>query len=83
MDTDHGDHRHGAGAELEPETRRILENGLRELLELTEGMRFRGTGSERFPLPLTMAICGEVPEPVSLALLALGAGGVLANRRRR
>jgi acetyl-CoA decarbonylase/synthase, CODH/ACS complex subunit beta len=62
MDAEHGDHSHGAGVELEPEARGILVNGLRELLDLTEGMSFRETGSERFPLPLTMAICGEVPE---------------------
>ena len=62
MDTEHVEHSHGAGVELEPEACGILQNGLRELLEMTEGMVFRETGSERFPLPLAMAICGEVPE---------------------
>ena len=85
MDTDHGDHSHGAGFELEPETRRILEKGLRELLALSEGMRFRGTGSERFPLPLAMAICGEVPEPAEVRELVesrLEADPVAALARR-
>ena len=49
-------HTHGAGADLCEAARRILENGLRRLLEMTEGLEFRATSSERSPLPLRAAV---------------------------
>lgn len=59
----HHDHSHGAGVELEPEAQAIPRNGLEELMRLTEGLAFKPVASKRYPLPLTLAICGKVPEP--------------------
>jgi len=45
------------------ETRAILQRGLTELLRMTEGMLFLPVASERYPLPLALAVYGEVPDP--------------------
>ena len=57
------DHSHGAGAHLEPDAHEILRQGLGELLKMAEGLSFMPLVSERYPLPLTVAVYGEAPEP--------------------
>ncbi len=42
---------------------RALQQGLGDLLLLTEGLHFRPLASERYPLPLAMAVYGEAPAP--------------------
>jgi hypothetical protein len=56
-------HTHGAGVALEPEARAILARGLGELLRMTEGLAFRPSASERYPLPLAQAVYDEIPDP--------------------
>ena len=63
MERDSTDHTHGAGIELEPGPRQTLQNGLRELLRLTEGLAFRPIVSARYPLPLAQAVCDATPDP--------------------
>ena len=48
---------------LAPEARDALEAGLEDLLQLTKGLAFRPLPSERYPLPLARAVCGELPDP--------------------
>ncbi len=60
---DRHSHTHGAAVRLEPGPRAVLDHGLGELLALTEGLAFRPTGSERWPLPLAAAVYGEAPAP--------------------
>jgi len=43
------------------ETRAILQRGLTELLRMTEGMLFLSVASERYPLPLALAVYGGGP----------------------
>ena len=50
-------------ARLAPEAWDALEAGLEELLQLTKGLAFRPLPSERYPLPLARAVCGELPDP--------------------
>ncbi|HEX8985917.1 MAG TPA: hypothetical protein VF767_10805, partial [Bryobacteraceae bacterium] len=47
---------------LSPAARAYLQQGLTDLLSLTEGIRFRPLASARYPLPLALAVYGEVPE---------------------
>ena len=54
---------HGVGVRLEGEAEQTVQRGLAELLRLTEGLSFRPLDSERYPLPLTMAIYGSTPPP--------------------
>ena len=56
-------HTHDPGTGLSLEARAILQRGLTELLRMTEGMVFRPVVSERYPLPLALAVYGEVPDP--------------------
>ncbi|MDP6776106.1 MAG: hypothetical protein QGI83_05015 [Candidatus Latescibacteria bacterium] len=56
-------HSHGAGVQLDFAARTILQRGLVQLLELSEGLRFHPLASDRYPLPLSLAVYGEVPEP--------------------
>ncbi len=63
MEHDSKDHTHCASVELEPVPQLILQNGLRQLLRLTTGLEFRPIVSARYPLPLTQAVCGDIPEP--------------------
>ena len=56
-------HAHDHGAILSEEARAILREGITELLRLTKGKKFRPIASERYPLPLALAVYGEVPEP--------------------
>ena len=56
-------HTHGAGVELAPAVRGILERGLSELVRMTEGLAFSPLASSRYPLPLTLAMYREVPDP--------------------
>jgi CO dehydrogenase/acetyl-CoA synthase beta subunit len=55
-------HGHGAGIVLEPEAAAILQRGIAQLIEMTAGLAFRDLPSERFPLPLSAAIYGRVPD---------------------
>jgi ACS/CODH beta subunit C-terminal len=55
-------HTHGAAVKLAPETAAILERGLAELLDLTDGLEFKPLVSERYPLPLSLAVYGETPD---------------------
>jgi hypothetical protein len=60
----HGNaHSHETGAHLDQRARAILERGLRALLDLSEGLTFQPFPSARYPLPLAMAVYGEVPDP--------------------
>ena len=56
-------HTHDHGTGLSQEARTTLRRGLAELLVMTEGMAFRPVASERYPLPLALAVYGEVPDP--------------------
>jgi hypothetical protein len=56
-------HSHDHGMGLSPEARAMLQRGLSELLRMTEGKTFRPVASERYPLPLALAVYGEVPDP--------------------
>src|SRR5271157_826033 len=56
-------HTHDHGTSLSREARAILQRGLTELLRMTEGKVFRPVASERYPLPLALAVYGEVPDP--------------------
>ena len=58
-----GSSTHGSGAGLDAAATVSLRQGLSELLRLTEGLTFRPLVSERYPLPLALAVCGCVPEP--------------------
>jgi len=57
------DHSHHHGIGLSQEARAILKQGLTELLQITQGLGFRPIVSERFPLPLALAVYGEIPDP--------------------
>lgn len=56
-------HIHDDGRALSEEARAILQRGLTELLRITEGKVFQPVASERYPLPLALAVYGEVPDP--------------------
>ena len=56
-------HTHDHGTGLSREAHATLQGGLTELLRMTEGMVFRPVASERYPLPLTLSVYGEVPNP--------------------
>ena len=56
-------HTHDHGTGLSREARATLQRGLTELLRMTEGKVFRPVASERYPLPLALAVYGEVPDP--------------------
>ena len=56
----------GASAALTSEARAVLRDGLAELLDMTEGLEFKPVVSERYPLPLAVAVYGEPPEPESV-----------------
>jgi acetyl-CoA decarbonylase/synthase complex subunit beta len=56
-------HSHHQGNGLSEEARAILKRGLAELLQITQGLAFRPIVSERFPLPLALAVYGEIPDP--------------------
>ncbi len=56
-------HTHGHSTGLSREARATLQRGLTELLRMTEGKVFRPVASERYPLPLALAVYGEVPDP--------------------
>ena len=43
--------------------REILRDGFTELLRKTQDMAFQRVVSERYPLPLAVAVYGEVPDP--------------------
>ncbi len=55
-------HTHGAGAHLTASARRILQKGLTQLLDMTQGLAFRPLPSEKYPLPLTQFAYREVPD---------------------
>jgi len=57
------EHAHDHGFALGGKARAILQQGMAELLRLTEGKKFRPVASERYPLPLALAVYGEVPDP--------------------
>jgi hypothetical protein len=56
-------HSHEAAAVLAPEARAVLQRGLNQLLRMTDGLVFRPLMSERYPLPLALAVYGEIPDP--------------------
>jgi hypothetical protein len=56
-------HTHDYKAGMNGEARAVLQRGLTELLRMTAGMVFRPTTSERYPLPLALAVFGDVPDP--------------------
>jgi len=56
-------HTHDNGTGLSPEARATLQRGLTELLRMTEGKVFWPVASERYPLPLALAVYGEAPDP--------------------
>ena len=56
-------HTHDHGTGLSREARATLQRGLTQLLRMTEGKAFRPVASERYPLPLALAVYGEVPDP--------------------
>ena len=56
-------HTHNDGTGLPREARAVLQRGLAQLLQITKGLRFRAVVSERFPLPLALAVYGEIPDP--------------------
>ena len=57
------DHTHGTGVHLEEAAQATLQRGLSELLHMSEGYRFHPLVSDRYPLPLALAVYGETPEP--------------------
>ena len=57
------DHTHDHGTDLSREARATLQRGLTGLLRMTEGKAFRPVASERYPLPLALAVYGEIPDP--------------------
>ncbi len=57
------DHSHGVGVHLDDSAQATLQRGLTELLHISEGFRFHPLVSDRYPLPLALAVYGEVPEP--------------------
>ena len=62
MHDDHS-HTHGAGTGLEPEAHAVFQRGVAELVRMTEGLAFRPLVSQRYPLPLALAVYGELPDP--------------------
>ena len=48
---------------LSAPARAYLQQGLKDLLGLTEGLAFRPLASGRYPLPLALAVYGEIPDP--------------------
>lgn len=56
-----GTHGHGTGTRLAPRARHILQRGLSQLLELTDGLEFRPLPSEKYPLPLAQLAYRQVP----------------------
>jgi acetyl-CoA decarbonylase/synthase complex subunit beta len=56
-------HTHDHGTSLSRQASSILQRGLSELVRMTQGMAFRPVASERYPLPLSLAVYGEVPDP--------------------
>jgi hypothetical protein len=57
------DHVHVEDASLSAHARALLQRGYNDLLRLTEGLAFRPLVSERYPLPLALAVYGEIPDP--------------------
>jgi acetyl-CoA decarbonylase/synthase, CODH/ACS complex subunit beta len=57
------DHTHHLDTGLPPDARTILQQGLNELLELTDGLRYLPLTSERYPCPLALGIYGEARDP--------------------
>ena len=55
-------HAHGSSASISSEEKRILANGLRELMKMTEGMLIQEFPSERYPHPLFSMCYDQVPE---------------------
>lgn len=56
-------HNHEGNACLSPDARASLQQGFRDLLRLTEGLAFQPLVSARYPLPLALAVYGEIPDP--------------------
>ncbi|MGO8817606.1 MAG: hypothetical protein ACLQVG_23415 [Terriglobia bacterium] len=56
-------HSHDHGTGLSRAAKAILQRGLAELLQITQGLEFRPIVSARFPLPLALAVYGETPDP--------------------
>jgi acetyl-CoA decarbonylase/synthase complex subunit beta len=56
-------HDRNRDTDLSADARTILQQGLNEILELTEGLGYLPLPSERYPYPLALGICGEVPDP--------------------
>jgi acetyl-CoA decarbonylase/synthase complex subunit beta len=56
-------HNHGAGAQLDPAAEAILQRGLRELLCMADGLKFRPLPGETYPLPLVRAAYAAMPTP--------------------
>ena len=56
-------HNHGAGAQLDPAAEAILQRGLRELLRMADGLKFRPLPGESYPLPLVRAAYVAMPTP--------------------
>jgi acetyl-CoA decarbonylase/synthase complex subunit beta len=56
-------HGHHPNPGLSPDARAILQQGLNEVLELTDGLGYRPLPSERYPYPLALGIYGELPDP--------------------
>jgi hypothetical protein len=56
-------HSHDHGTGLSREAQAILQRGLAEFLQITQGLEFRPIVSARFPLPLALAVYGETPDP--------------------
>ncbi len=55
-------HSHGTGSHLEPAAKKILQRGLTQLLQMTEGLAFKPMTSEKYPLPLTQLAYRQIPE---------------------
>jgi len=53
---------HGSGIRLEPQAQTALRRGLTQLLAMTQGMRYRPLGSEKYPLPLALLAYRQVPD---------------------
>lgn len=54
-------HSHGVGIRLESQALAALQRGLVQLLAVTQGMRYRPLGSEKYPLPLAQLAYRQVP----------------------
>jgi acetyl-CoA decarbonylase/synthase complex subunit beta len=53
---------HGENVHLDEKQKKILINGIQQVLDMAKGLQFKPFPSEKYPLPMTLAEYGHQPE---------------------